>query len=82
MKHKPLNWVNVIQGIKATSISHDYLIWFNSWEGWSVTTYNLRTKTSHSDKVFDSLEEAKDWVETVHVPTKTKELINAFIEVC
>ena len=82
MKHKPLNWVTTIEGVKASSISHDYFIWFNYKEGWKVTTYNLHSKISHSDKVCDTLEEAKDWVETVHVPTKTKELINAFIEVC
>lgn len=81
MKHKPLNWTKHIGGECATSISHSYNVWLNK-EGWTVTTYNFHTKMSHSDKVCDTLEEAKEWVEKIHVPDKTKELINAFIEIC
>ena len=81
MKHKPLNWIKHATGEYATSISHSYNIWFSK-EGWTVTTRNFQTNSSHSDKVCDTLEEAKEWVETIHVPNKTKELINAFIEVC
>ena len=81
MKHKPLNWILTEQVATTSSISHDYFIWLSK-EGWVVNTHNLHTKTSHSDKVCNSLEEAKEWVEIVHVPTKTKELINAFIEIC
>ena len=81
MKHKPLNWVKHTGGEYATSISHSYNIWLNK-EGWTVTTKNLHSNSSHSDKVCSTLDEAKEWVETIHVPTKTKGLINAFIEIC
>ena len=81
MKHKPLNWIKHATGEYATSISHSYNIWLSK-EGWTVTTRNFQTNSSHSDKVCDTLEEAKVWVETIHVPNKTKELIYAFIEVC
>ena len=73
---KPLVWsVNEIAAtinITAESPLHNYTIYPDQYEGGYVIYYFKRMTSESGREYFNSSDEAKDWAESTHYPSKMK----------
>lgn len=73
---KPIQWIDN----RCVSPTHQYTILYDEKEqSWFVLYFNKDTQKSHT-KYCKSIDCAKEWVETVHIPAKLKHYFDIYEE--